>query len=401
MSGLQQLMMSNFSGASNEAIIGTAATKSLGFFSVGKNEHMCYNPDNDVFVIFSSNASSNGYCYAAKINADNTVTVGSTYSFDTGDVDDLSAAYDTNVNKMVVLYRKDSSDEQIFARVVNAASNLTITFGTRVTLDSSGNLADTSIAFAPDVNRFLAMYEDDDGTDNALFRNIQANSNNTITLRTAGTIQAGNQSYGDPNVNREANYGNGIVANTFLHNPNRVLRGFNVTSTSTSIGPALNWYSTYNPVAAQLQYVSSTSRWYGLSSDVTVNANGTRLHVASNSGTTFTNRGNVKFFNERVNGNADLAYEPTTNQLIAVCANYSSTNRGTTKIHEITPTASGGTLTNTHTAFAGFSGVTQAVYMVGAKIASNGKLLIVTREPNSSNVHTNNHTLRAFKPTGL
>ena len=155
----------DFYGKSREANIGTILDvdySTLPYSPAGETA-LSYDPDQDRFLYVYSdfnNADAN-YCRVIKINADKTITLGNQYSFGFNG-DKKSVDYDTNVNKHVVLFRDNSDDEKIKARSVTI-NDMSITFGTTITLDSSGNLGDCLIKFDDSSNRFLAVYEDDDG----------------------------------------------------------------------------------------------------------------------------------------------------------------------------------------------------------------------------------------------
>ena len=182
----------DFYGKSREANIGTILDvdySTLPYSPAGETA-LSYDPDQDRFLYVYSdfnNADAN-YCRVIKINADKTITLGNQYSFGFNG-DKKSVDYDTNVNKHVVLFRDNSDDEKIKARSVTI-NDMSITFGTTITLDSSGNLGDCLIKFDDSSNRFLAVYEDDDGTDPIYANVLQCNSKGTITNHGQSTMVA-------------------------------------------------------------------------------------------------------------------------------------------------------------------------------------------------------------------
>lgn len=399
MSGLQQLMMSNFSSGESDPIVGATTAFNVGSQNLSvSNSSLAYNPDNNVFLFAFrhenvSGTADQGRARAFTINSNNTVTMGSSYTFSSSsDTDDISVDYDTNINKFVISYRDDADDEKIKARTCTVAANRTMSFGGTVTLDASGNLSDTQNVFASNVNRNLVVFEDDDDTDNLLARNIQANSNGTITLRTQGTVQAGNQSYGDPNLYSAA-YGNSRVL--IAYGTGLRVKAASVTSTSFSVGGALN-LSTNTAISGanqSMEYSPDTARFYIQAQNTLTASPRVYMWCVSNSGSTLTNRGVTTLSTTEKTNSAMLTYEPTRDKLISAEAlNNPTTTNSRIVIREMTPTSTGVT-TDVITPI---DSVTTFRHVFGLKRASNGKCLLIHNQGG-----TNNAVARVYVPTGL
>lgn len=186
------ISLTQFYGVSADASIGTILDIDFSivpYAPIGEST-LSYDPDQDRFLFVYSDyrSADEQYCRVIKINADKTITLGNQYSFGFNS-DKKSVDYDTNVNKFVVLFRDQIDGEKMKARSITI-NDMSITFGTVITLDSSGNLGDCLIKFDDSSNRFLAVYEDDDDTDPIYASVLQCNSNGTITNHGQSTIVA-------------------------------------------------------------------------------------------------------------------------------------------------------------------------------------------------------------------
>ena len=142
---------------------------------------------------------------AVAINSDGTVSIitgssateayGSETQFESGNVSNASISYDSNADRVVIVYNDVSNNERGTA-VVATASGTSLTFGTPVVFDDGGTPGTTDIDSAYDAStgKIVIAYTDDDDAANpgkAIVGTVDP-SNNSISFGTAVTFESGN-----------------------------------------------------------------------------------------------------------------------------------------------------------------------------------------------------------------
>ena len=151
------------------------------------------------------------------------ITFGGTATvFAAGTTQYIAAAYDSNLEKVVIAYRDDSNSYNGTAIVGTPTGSYTITFGTEVVFEAA-QIGFTSAAFDSNANKAVITYQDV-GNSNYGTAIVGTVSGTAITFDTAVVFEAANTTYTavtfDSNENKaviaytdagNSNYGTGIV----------------------------------------------------------------------------------------------------------------------------------------------------------------------------------------------
>ena len=395
------------------------------------------------------------------INADGTVTaaglvstpvpvIGSTVEFEAGSTSDISATYDASANKVIIAYR-DNGDGLNGKAVVGTVANGAMTFGTPVIFDSSTSYW-IDVAYDSNANKVVVVYRDE-GNGSAGTAIVGTVSGTSISFGSAVVYESGsgdrNNVVFDSSANKviiawhnSSNYkvtvgtisgtsiSFGAVASTsspsannaglvYDANANKTLlcyRGpsnygyaavISVSGTTASIGtPAvfisesvsdvnavydssnnktlIVWRKAANNYGAgivatisgtsvtfgtEAVLVSEPSYAFGVSFDTTVNKsivayyNNTSGYsksvqgTISGTGVTFTSP--VIFLNANVSGTTSLVYDPDSERTIFAFSDGGNSNAGTSLLYSSTTIATNLTSEN-------YIGISDAAYSNGA-----------------------------------
>ncbi len=150
----------------------------------------------------------------------NSISYGSEVTFDVGPVAYVSAAFDSNANKIVITYR-DDGNSQYGTAIVGTVSGTSISFGTPVVFEAASTdyIATT---FDSNLNKIVIAYRD------------TGNSNYGTAI--VGTVSGTSISFGTPVVYNSGN--SEYIAATFDSNSNKVVVAYN-DGTTGNIGKAI------------------------------------------------------------------------------------------------------------------------------------------------------------------
>lgn len=121
-----------------------------------------YDPDTERIVVFYIDASNNSYGMAIVGSlSGNTITWGTSVTFNAAATAELSATYDTTDNKVIVSYKDvaDNGYAKVIVGTVGGTNNRSITFDTEVQVNSQESVS-TSLVFDPDEDRVVIAYND-------------------------------------------------------------------------------------------------------------------------------------------------------------------------------------------------------------------------------------------------
>jgi len=187
------------------------------------------------------------------VNADGTVSIptltfGPTTTFENANTGQVSAAFDSNSNKVVIAY-VDSGNSGHGTAIVGTVSGTSISFGSPTVFEASLNVADTSTTFDSNANKVVISFSD-----------TAAGNYGTAIV---GTVSGTSISFGTPTVFESASTSQ--ISSTFDSNLNKVVIAYRdngnsvygtaivgtVSSTSISFGSATVFESaqTDNPSA--------------------------------------------------------------------------------------------------------------------------------------------------------
>jgi len=203
--------------------------------------------NNKVVIAYNDNsAGAAGKAIVGTVSG-NSISYGSAVTFEAGSTTDISIAFDSNANKVVIAY-KDGGNSNYGTAIVGTVSGTSISFGTAVVF-ALANTDFTATTFDSNLNKIVIAYRD------------VGNSNYGTAI--VGTVSGTSISFGTEVVYNSGN--SEYIAATFDSNSNKVVVAYNdgtvgnlgkaivgtVSGTSISFGSE----ATFN--ATQSNYVSA------------------------------------------------------------------------------------------------------------------------------------------------
>jgi len=206
------------------AIVGTVSGTGISFGSevvfksatTGVTSAVFDSNSNKVAILYNDGA---GKAVVGTVSGTG-ISFGSEATFESGAVDGLSTAFDSNLNKIVAAYR-DEGNSNYGTSAIGTISGTDITFGTPVVFESAGILS-TGTAFDTGVNKVNIFYKDGGNSDYGTF--------------VVGTVSGTAISFGTPVVYEEAT--TSAFAATFDSNSKRVI-GVNTDAGNSTKGTAV------------------------------------------------------------------------------------------------------------------------------------------------------------------
>ena len=173
---------------------------------------VAYDEANQKAVIVYADEGNSSYATAVVATVDpldNSLTFGTPVVFDSVNADDIAVAYDSNAQKIVVVYYGFSSPNTGLANV-GTVSGTSISFGGRTTMNDTGPTREIGIVYAPDQQKVVASYRD------------QNNSNYGVAI--VGTVSGSSISFGTEVIYNSGNTSSQRTA--YDTTKNRIIFGF-------------------------------------------------------------------------------------------------------------------------------------------------------------------------------
>jgi hypothetical protein len=148
-----------------KAVVGTISGTSISF-----GTPVTFNTGNSsvISAVYDSNAQKVVIAYKTSLNnygnaivgtvSGTSISFGSSAVFETGNTFNISAAYDSNAQKTVIAYR-DNGNSSYGTAVVATVSGTSITFGTPVVFESASSI-EISTAYDSDAQKIVIGYSD-------------------------------------------------------------------------------------------------------------------------------------------------------------------------------------------------------------------------------------------------
>ena len=213
------------------AIVGTVSNTSISFGSATVFESAAVaNPS----AVFDSNSNKVVIAYGDAGNSDygtaivgtvsgTSISFGSAALFESAAVDNVAGTFDSNSNKVVILYR-DNGNNSNGTAIVATVSGTSISFGTAVVFNV-GNSYFFSAAFDSTTNQVVVTYTINSGA---------------LGTAIVGTVSGTSISFGSPST-----YGNDASAVVFDSNSNKMVIAY-TDAASPYVGKALVFKSAFN-----------------------------------------------------------------------------------------------------------------------------------------------------------
>lgn len=154
---------------------------------------------NKTVIAYDDGGNSNyGTAVVATVSGA-TITYGTPVVFDTNSAESIAATFDSNLNKIVIVYRQGNFPSGTYGygyAVVGTVSGTSISFGTRVAFNSANttNIGPNGIDFDSTANKVVIAYRDDGNSDygTAIVGTVSGTS---ISFGSEATIETGQTSY--------------------------------------------------------------------------------------------------------------------------------------------------------------------------------------------------------------
>ena len=279
------------------AIVGTVSGTSISFgsaavFNSGDSFDITtiFDSSNNKVVIAYKDVGNSSYGTAiVGTVSGNSISFGSEVVFESASINDTSATFDSNSNKVVIAYR-DNGNSLYGTAIVGTVSGTSISFGTPAIFESGYSLI-ISATFDSSNNKVVIVYRDSDNSSygTAIVGTVSGTSisfsspvlfnNSADTLFHSTTFDSSNNkvviAYSDSGANSD--YGTAVIFTTI---------GTNLTS-ENFIGFSDAAYS--NGQTAKIQIVSSID-------DAQTGLTTGSLHYVQNDGSLSTTAGNPSVF---------------------------------------------------------------------------------------------------------
>ena len=203
------------------AVVGTVSGTSISFgtpvvFESANSSQtaVAFDSSNNKVVIAYKDEGNSSYGTAIVGTVSGTsISFGSAAVFNTGETSQIFSTFDTSNNKVVIAYRDNGNSDQGTA-IVGTVSGTSISFGSEVVFNDTGNTQGIGITFDSNANKIVISYEDRGNSDKGEF--------------VTGTVSGTSISFGTPEVFSGSN----AVLHTdcgFDSNANKVVIAYQMT----------------------------------------------------------------------------------------------------------------------------------------------------------------------------
>ncbi len=203
------------------AIVGEVSGTSISFgtevvFESANSQKMASafdsNSNKVVIAYADSGNSGNGTAIVGTVDSsDNSISFGSPVVFQSSNTEQISAAFDSNSNKVVISYSTGPGKA-----IVGTVSGTSISFGSAATFESSSTVTYTATTFDSNLNKIVVAYRD--------------GNNSGYGTAAVGTVSGTDISFGTPVVFEEADIEHVGIA--FDSSANKVVIGYRDTGNS-------------------------------------------------------------------------------------------------------------------------------------------------------------------------
>jgi hypothetical protein len=277
------------------AVVGTVSGTSISFgppCRIDTNQGtyevtVLYDPSNDKVVVVYKGFNGSAFPGYAAVGtvSNNNISFGSVVLFNgNSSVDNVSAAFDSNSNKVVVAY-KDQADSGYGKAIVGTVSGTSISFGSEVAFNGSSQALYPAVAFDSNSNKIVIAFRDQ-GDGNYGKAVVGTVSGTSISFGSAVTFESAETAY--------------ILA-TFDSNSNKVVISYNdwdnsqygtaivgtVSGTSISFGTPVI-HSSYLGQTRALTFDPSTNKVIFVVTDESISVGSGKAIVGTVSGTSIS-----------------------------------------------------------------------------------------------------------------
>ena len=314
-----------------KAVVGTVDGTSITFgdpvvFNSAYTKYISvvFDSEHDKVVIAYQNAASGnnerGTAIVGTVSG-TSISFGSAVVFDSGGyTQQISAAFDSNEDKVVIAY-KDQSNSNYGTAIVGNVSGTSISFGSETVFESA-NTSQPNCVFDSSNNKIVILYKD--------------GGNSEYYTAIVGTVSGTSISFGSPTV--YTNFEAGDQAATFDSTNNKVVtvyRGNNSNRAVIRIGTVTGTGITFGPVNELAEHGREFDITYDSNNDKVVigykDQDGSpqrgRVVTGTVSGDTISFGSTVVFETDKVAGPA-LAYDSTNDKVVIAYTDDNNSDQG-------------------------------------------------------------------------
>jgi len=268
--------------------------------SCANNTALAYDPDTNQFIL-AYNYSNDGYVRMGTLAADNSITYGTRSQFTSENANWIRAVYDTNENKVIIVYCIPSSSEYDLYAVAGTVSGTGISgWGTPVQLSSCDvDLESFDACWDSTNNKVIVAFKKVNDSEQGYVVAL-SNSGTTITWGTPLKVVNG------PETKRQrivfnADKGKAVITYVNKGNDRGVAQVVYVSSgTTMAKGGEAEFANNLQIDGHSLVYDSVSKKVFFLGGNAGDNAKGTILQIQANDNNTITYDGNPVQFNANI-----------------------------------------------------------------------------------------------------
>ena len=144
---------------------------------------------NRMVVLYRDTNNSNYGTAVVGSLSGTTMTWGTPVVFNTGDTEEISSTFDSTNNKVIISYKDigDSNYTKVIVGTVGGSNNRSISFGSEISVNNTGT-TNTGVQYDPDQDRSVVLYNDGTLNGTASAKVLSTASNTTTNLTTENYI---------------------------------------------------------------------------------------------------------------------------------------------------------------------------------------------------------------------
>ena len=144
---------------------------------------------NRMVVLYRDTNNSNYGTAVVGSLSGTTMTWGTPVVFNTGDTEEISSTFDSTNNQVIISYKDigDSNYTKVIVGTVGGSNNRSISFGSEITVNNTGT-TNTAVVYDPDQDRSVVFYNDGTLSGIASAKVLSTATNTTTNLTTENYI---------------------------------------------------------------------------------------------------------------------------------------------------------------------------------------------------------------------
>jgi hypothetical protein len=192
--------------------------------------------------------NTNGTVSKANVVVSSSTTVGTSVEFESGGTHEISCAYDSANNRVVVTYM-DQGDNYYGKACVGTVSGTTISWGTPVTFDSNQFIYYTNITFDSNAEKMVLVWRRASGS-TGIYSAVGTVSGTSISFGSTQQVTSDGATMASENLTFDSNLNKAVVA---MQKSN----GYGISFVGTVSGTSVTWGSEATFESATTNHIST------------------------------------------------------------------------------------------------------------------------------------------------